>query len=82
MTDGSAGDADYATIGMRYTTYRQPEPEFAAAIERALGDARTVLNVGAGAAPTSRAIARSRRWSRRRRCAHSGRAIWPWRSMR
>jgi hypothetical protein len=48
MTDGSAGDADYATIGTRYTTYRQPEPEFAAAIERALGDARTVLNVGAG----------------------------------
>ena len=36
-------------IGPGYRGYRQPEPEFAAAIERALGDARRVLNVGAGA---------------------------------
>ena len=47
--DGSAGDADYGTIGDGYRRYRQPEPEFAAAIHTALGDARTVLNVGAGA---------------------------------
>jgi hypothetical protein len=47
--DGSAGDADYGTIGAGYRDYRQPEPEFEAAIARALGDARTVLNVGAGA---------------------------------
>jgi hypothetical protein len=47
--DGSAGDADYGAIGSGYREYRQPEPEFEAAIARALGDARTVLNVGAGA---------------------------------
>jgi SAM-dependent methyltransferase len=47
--DGSAGDADYGTIGAGYRDYRRPEPEFEVAIARALGDARTVLNVGAGA---------------------------------
>jgi len=49
FTDGSAGDADYATIGAGYTRYRQPEPLIYERIEKALGDARTVLNVGAGA---------------------------------
>lgn len=48
-TDGSAGDADYGRIGTGYAGYRQPEPAFAAAISEAFGDARTVLNVGAGA---------------------------------
>lgn len=48
-TDGSAGDADYGVIGASYSGYRQPDPRLAAAITRALGDARTVLNVGAGA---------------------------------
>lgn len=47
--DGSAGDADYARIGEGYARYRRPDPRIAAAIDRALGDARTVLNVGAGA---------------------------------
>lgn len=47
--DGSAGDADYGVIGHNYARYRQPEPRIAAFIGRALGDARTVLNVGAGA---------------------------------
>lgn len=47
--DGSAGDADYGRIGVGYTSYRQPEPEFEAAIRAALGPARTVLNIGAGA---------------------------------
>ena len=47
--DGSAGDADYASIGDGYAAYRQPEPELEAAILKALGDARTVVNVGAGA---------------------------------
>jgi SAM-dependent methyltransferase len=47
--DGSAGDADYGTIGRDYASYRQPEPAIAALIGRALGAARTVLNVGAGA---------------------------------
>lgn len=48
-TDGSAGDADYGTIGGGYTSYRQPDPHIAAAILDALGDAQTLLNVGAGA---------------------------------
>ncbi|WUJ67746.1 class I SAM-dependent methyltransferase [Kribbella soli] len=47
--DGSAGDADYGRIGRGYTSYRQPEPQIEAAIRDALGDVRTVLNVGAGA---------------------------------
>lgn len=47
--DGSAGDANYGVIGMDYTKYRQPDPEIAAFIRLALGDAKTVLNVGAGA---------------------------------
>ncbi|MBN9262082.1 MAG: SAM-dependent methyltransferase, partial [Hyphomicrobium sp.] len=57
--DGSAGDADYGTIGRDYTSYRQPEPAIAALIARALGAARTVLNVGAGAGsyePTDRDV--------------------------
>jgi SAM-dependent methyltransferase len=47
--DGSAGDADYGTIGRDYASHRQPEPAIEALIGRALGSARSVLNVGAGA---------------------------------
>jgi len=47
--DGSAGDADYGTIGGSYADYRRPEPRIAALIEQALAGARAVLNVGAGA---------------------------------
>lgn len=47
--DGSAGDADYGRIGQGYASYRQPEPAIAALIETALGPARRILNVGAGA---------------------------------
>lgn len=47
--DGSAGDADYGAIGRSYAHYRQPDPRIAARISQALGPARTVLNVGAGA---------------------------------
>jgi SAM-dependent methyltransferase len=47
--DGSAGDANYGVIGRGYISYRQPEPAIAARIEQALGHARSVLNVGAGA---------------------------------
>jgi SAM-dependent methyltransferase len=39
----------YDRIGAGYARHRQPDPGFAAAIEAALGDARTVVNVGAGA---------------------------------
>ena len=47
--DGSAGDANYGVIGTGYTRYRQPDPHIAEFIRAALGDAGTVLNVGAGA---------------------------------
>lgn len=39
----------YDTIGIDYAQLRKPDPRIAAQIERALGAARTVLNVGAGA---------------------------------
>lgn len=39
----------YNTIGHNYAAYRRPDPRIAAAIHTALGDAATVLNVGAGA---------------------------------
>jgi SAM-dependent methyltransferase len=47
--DGSAGDVNYGVIGVDYAVYRRPDPRIAAQILRALGDAETVLNVGAGA---------------------------------
>jgi len=47
--DGSAGDVDYGAIGAGYARHRRPDPRIAAAIDAALGAARTVLNVGAGA---------------------------------
>ena len=47
--DGSAGDANYGLIGDGYAKHRKPDPRIAATIGRALGNARTVLNVGAGA---------------------------------
>lgn len=57
--DGSAGDVDYGAIGGTYGRFRQPEPAIAAQILEALGDARTVLNVGAGTGsyePTDRQV--------------------------
>ena len=44
-----AEGALYDRIGVGYTTTRRPDPRIAAAIEDALGDALTVVNVGAGA---------------------------------
>ena len=46
--DGSAGDVNYGIIGIDYAVYRRPDPRIEAQIVRALGDAETVLNVGAG----------------------------------
>ena len=49
----------YDTIGPGYRNYRRPEPRLAAAIWRALGQADTVVNVGAGAGsyePTDRFV--------------------------
>jgi len=57
--DGSAGDANYGVIGTNYTSYRRPDPWIAGFIDRALGEAQTVLNVGAGAGsyePTNRQV--------------------------
>lgn len=57
--DGSAGDANYGVIGLDYTKYRQPDPHIAEFIRAALGGAKTVLNVGAGAGsyePTDRVV--------------------------
>ncbi len=47
--DGSAGDANYGAIGSGYSQFRRPEPRIAEVIHAALGDARRILNVGAGA---------------------------------
>jgi SAM-dependent methyltransferase len=41
-------DASYDRIGVNYADLRKPDARIAAAIEAALGDARRVLNVGAG----------------------------------
>lgn len=38
----------YDTIGINYSELRRPDPRIQAAIDRALGDAASVLNVGAG----------------------------------
>jgi SAM-dependent methyltransferase len=49
----------YDTIGATYTATRRTEPRVAAQIWAALGDARTVLNVGAGTGsyePTDRSV--------------------------
>lgn len=57
--DGSAGDVDYGEIGSSYARYRQPEPIIASQIWEALGDATTVINVGAGTGsyePTDRNV--------------------------
>jgi SAM-dependent methyltransferase len=50
---------DYGEIGGSYARFRQPEPMIAAQILEALGDAKTVLNVGAGTGsyePTDREV--------------------------
>lgn len=45
----SAGDFDYERHGEGYTAQRRTDPSIAALVHQALGEARTVLNVGAGA---------------------------------
>lgn len=44
-----SADAVYNTIGRGYSERRRSDPRIAARLMAALGDARTVLNVGAGA---------------------------------
>lgn len=53
------GDVDYEVRGPGYAAVRQPDPRIEALVHAALGDARTVLNVGAGAGsyePTDRHV--------------------------
>ncbi|WP_327038885.1 class I SAM-dependent methyltransferase [Micromonospora maris] len=59
MIGTPVGDFDYETKGEGYASQRRPDPRIAALIHTALGDARTVLNVGAGAGsyePTDRYV--------------------------
>ena len=46
---GDANEQLYDTIGITYTLTRRTDPRIAAQLWTALGDAQTVLNVGAGA---------------------------------
>ncbi len=58
-SDGSAGDADYVSIGTVYRDYRVADPRIAAFVHAALGHARKVLNIGAGTGsykPTDRDV--------------------------
>jgi len=48
VVDGLVGDQLYDRIGVGYAATRGEDPRIASAIDAALGDARTVLNVGAG----------------------------------
>ena len=53
------GDFDYEAHGAGYAAIRRPDPRIEAQVHAALGDARTVLNVGAGAGsyePTDRYV--------------------------
>ena len=58
--------ATYDEIGTTYPRTRGPDARIQAQIDRALGDAVTVVNVGAGTGCTSPPAARSWRSSRRR----------------
>jgi SAM-dependent methyltransferase len=49
MAHRIAGDFDYETHGSGYGNRRRTDPRIAQHVHAALGDARTVLNVGAGA---------------------------------
>jgi hypothetical protein len=74
----------YDRIGRGYSATRQTDPRLAQLIWEALGDADTVLNVGAGAGayePPDRTVRRSRQSSRQARLltstAHQSRAQPP-----
>ncbi|WP_405562985.1 class I SAM-dependent methyltransferase [Streptomyces phaeochromogenes] len=43
------GDTDYGRVGESYSRVRRTDPRIAALVHAALGDARTIVNVGAGA---------------------------------
>jgi SAM-dependent methyltransferase len=47
--DDFQGSSSYDQIGVRYTSTRSADPRIATQIHEALGDARSIVNVGAGA---------------------------------
>lgn len=49
MSGRAGGDFDYEANGQGYALQRRPDPRIAAFVHEALGPARSVLNVGAGA---------------------------------
>ena len=52
-------DTDYSTLAVDYANVRRPDPRIAAQLAAALGDARTMINVGAGTGsyePTDRHV--------------------------
>ncbi len=59
VTSMVSGGVRYDAIGRGYAEYRRADPRIAATIHEALGDARTVVNVGAGTGsyePTDRPV--------------------------
>ena len=63
MNAHTAGDFDYDAGGGGYALQRRTDPRIAALVHAALGEARTVLNVGAGAGsyePEDRDLGRAR----------------------
>lgn len=56
---GTMAEAVYDRIGIDYSRYRKPDPRIARLVSEALGSARSVVNVGAGAGsyePTGRDV--------------------------
>jgi hypothetical protein len=59
LNKSPAGDFDYNARGQTYAQQRRTDPGIAALVHQALGSARTVLNIGAGAGsyePTDRHV--------------------------
>ena len=59
MRERPAGDFDYEAGGVRYADVRRPDPRIGALVQAALGEAVSVINVGAGAGsyePTDRYV--------------------------
>ena len=46
--DGHEDSAAYDRLGVGYQYVRKPDPRLGRMIQKALGDAETILNVGAG----------------------------------
>ncbi len=58
LTRMASSGVRYDTIGPGYADYRRADPRIAAAVHDALGDARTIVNVGAALVPMSPATGR------------------------